>query len=149
VPPPESDDALGEGGKATLAALRRELRQIKGERDTLATQVRERADAEKSELERAVAARDEATGRVGTLELQVLKMTAAIEAGIPGHWKRLDGTDAEALAADAKAFAKELQDNGGDGGAGATPADLGAGPRPAPATGRDGFNAAIRSRVRR
>jgi hypothetical protein len=87
---------------------------------------------------------------VGTLELQVLKMQAAIEAGIPKQWKRLDGTTADELAADAKAFAKEVQQEAAnEATSGATPADLGAGARPAPATGRDGFNAAIRSRVRR
>lgn len=144
-------DELGEGGKSAIAALRRDLRALKSERDDLASRVREHDDAEKSELEKAVAARDEATGRVGDLELRMLKMQAAIDAGIPTQWKRLDGSTADELAADAKEFAKSLtQEAEGEQQTGATPAVLGAGARPgAPATGRDGFNAAIRSRVRR
>jgi hypothetical protein len=150
VPPPEGDE-LGESGKSAIAALRKELRTLKGERDDLASRVREHDDASKSELEKAVAARDEATGRVGDLELRMLKMQAAIDAGIPTHWKRLDGSNADELAADAKEFAKSIpQQTGDEQQTGATPATLGAGARPGtPATGRDGFNAAIRARVRR
>lgn len=150
VPPPEGGDEtdLGDAGKRALAQVRRELRTITSERDELSRAARERADAEKSEIEKVTAARDEATGRVQSLELQVLKMDAAIEAGIPAHWKRLDGSNADELLADAKEFAKQLTTTEGEDGA--TPADLGAGPRPGtPATGRDGFNAAIRARARR
>jgi hypothetical protein len=150
VPAPDTtDDELGEGGKAALATLRKELRTIKAERDELATAKRTAEDAERSELEKATASRDEATGRVSELELKVLKMTAAIDAGIPQHWSRLNGGNADELAADAKAFAKAFGPDNGNG-EGATPADLGAGARPGtPATGNAGFNAAIRSKVRR
>jgi hypothetical protein len=65
VPAPDTtDDELGEGGKAALATLRKELRTIKAERDELATAKRTAEDAERSELEKATASRDEATGRV-------------------------------------------------------------------------------------
>jgi hypothetical protein len=149
VPAPTDAADVGDAGKRALAELRRELRETKAERDTLASAKRDAEDAERSELEKATRDRDEATSKVGTLELKLRKMEAAINAGIPDQWMRLNGDTPDELDKDAKSFAESLGKTG-EGGGGATPADLGSGPRPgAPATGRDGFNAAIRARARR
>lgn len=145
---------LGDGGKAAIAALRRELKEVKGERDTLAQAQRAREDGERTELEKATRDRDEAVSARSSLELQVLKMQAAIEAGIPEHWMRLNGKDADELAADAKEFAKSLPGHTEEAstaqGTTAT-VDLGAGARTSAASsnGRNALNDAIRKRARR
>jgi hypothetical protein len=151
VPAPETASDLGDGGKRALAELRRELKDIRAERDELATAKRVQEDAERSELEKATRDRDEHKTARTALELKVMKMQAAIDAGIPGQWMRLNGTDLDELTKDAKAFAESLgtgnasSTNGNQ----ATPAELGAGPRPgAPATGSAGFSQTLRERAR-
>jgi hypothetical protein len=142
---PAPDDAASGGGDGAKRAL--------AERDALAAAKREAEDAERSELEKVTRDRDEASGKATTLELQVLKMEAAIRAGIPGQWMRLNGATADELDADAKTFAKSIgasSDDGGNNGSNASPADLGAGARPGvSATGSAGFSEVIRQRARR
>jgi hypothetical protein len=146
VPAPTADE-LGDTGTRALAALRRELKEAKTERDALAAEKRAAEDADRSELDLVKRENDELKATAA----RVLKMEAAIEAGIPTQWMRLNGSTADELKADAKAFAASLgKTDDSNGGSGATPADLGAGPRPGtPATGRDGFNAAIRAKANR
>lgn len=153
---PAPDDAAssgGDGAKRALAELRRELKEARSERDALAAAKREAEDAERSELEKVTRDRDEASGKATTLELQVLKMEAAIRAGIPGQWMRLNGATADELDADAKTFAKSIgktDDDESSNGKTASPADLGAGARTGvSATGSAGFSEVIRQRARR
>jgi hypothetical protein len=142
----DTDDGLGEAGKRALAALRRELNEVKVERDTALTAQRAREDAERTELEKAVRDKEEVATERDTLRTKVMRMEAAAAAGIPDQWQRLIGSTPEELAADAKSYAESL----GTTTETPTAADLGAGARPGtPATGRDGFNAAIRARARR
>ena len=148
VPNPNGDADLGDGGKRALADLRRELKEVKADRDSLRDAQQAREDAEKSELEKATRDRDEATSKLSAAELKVLKMEAAIDAGIPKQWMRLNGTTPDELKADAKTFAESLG-HSSDETPPATPADLGAGPRPgAPATGSAGFSARLREQSR-
>jgi hypothetical protein len=138
-------DELGEAGKRALADLRRELKETRTERDALRTAARDAADAERTDLEKAVRDRDDVTVERDTLREKALKMEAAIEAGIPDQWRRLIGNTPEELLADAKSYAEQLT-----GSSAPPPGDLGSGARPGtPATGVQGFNEAIRRRARR
>jgi hypothetical protein len=152
VPAPPGDADLGDGGKRALAELRRSVKELKTRNDELEAAQRTRDDADRTELEKATARGDEAATKASTLERTVLKMQAAIAAGIPDQWMRLNGDSADELEKDAKAFAESLgKGNGnGNGDTGATPASLGAGPRPgAPTTGSAGFSEVLRQRAKR
>lgn len=147
-----SRDDVGDAGKRALAEMRRELKQIKQERDTLKAAADAVADAERSELEKATTRAEAAERRTAELEHESLARTAAIEAGIPEWWDRLKGANADELASDAQKVAA---------GVGArspeqqqqrvSTADLGAGAREqsTPATGSAGFSETIRRRARR
>ena len=148
VPNPADAD-LGDAGKRALAEERKRNRELAARLSELETAQRERDDAEKSELEKATRDRDEATSKATVAERKAMQMEAAIKAGIPEHWSRLNGSTADELDKDATAFAETLGKTPPDGN-GATPATLGAGPRPGtPATGTAGFSETIRQRARR
>lgn len=143
--PTQPTEDLGDAGKRALADLRRELRSVQKERDDLATAKREREDGERTELEKAVRDRESVAGERDTLRDKVMKMEAAIDAGIPDQWRRLIGSTTEELVADAKSYAEQI-------GVNQEPErpDLGSGPRGGgSATGAAAFNEAIRRRARR
>jgi hypothetical protein len=143
-----STDNLGEEGRRALAELRREVKAAQKERDELRAAVRQREEAEQTDLQKATTRAEQAEVRIAELEHRQLQVQVATAAGIPQHWKRLVGKDEDELKADAEELKASLPTNG----SGATPApgDLGAGARtPAPATGSAAFSDTIRRRAKR
>jgi hypothetical protein len=140
-----ADDGLGDAGRRALSEVRKELKAAQKERDDLAAKVREREDAEKSEIEKATSRADAAESRIKALEHEQLQVRVATEAGIAHLWRRLLGSNEAELKADADELKKSLP----EGSAGPGP-DLGAGPRPtAPATGSAAFSDRLRKQARR
>jgi hypothetical protein len=91
--PPEVRKALQSEREARRNAERELKRYVDAER--------QRADAEKTEVQRQTDRAEAAEKRIATLEREGLARTVAAEAGIPDWWDRLQGDDVRALRADA------------------------------------------------
>ena len=94
--------------KRQLRAARRGARDADRELKTLRDREQARADAEKTELERATERAEAAEARVAALERQNLAQQIAAEAGIPEWADKLDGNDARAMKADAMRIRERL-----------------------------------------
>lgn len=84
-----------------LRAARRAERDAERELERYRNAEKARADAEKSELQRATERAEAAEARVAALERQNLAQQIAAEAGIPEWADKLDGNDARTMKADA------------------------------------------------
>lgn len=150
---PEQEAAIGAADKpdqvrVLVSEASRRARQAEVRVRELEQAERERADADKSELEKATTRADRAEARIAELEHTVLRSAVAMKFGIPAEEAhRLIGTTEDELAADAKAFAKRFIPGEGE----ASSPDLGAGARPrsGAATASQQFSDVIRQRARR
>jgi hypothetical protein len=147
---PDTPQETGEGGKRAIDALRRELRESNKRIRDFEEAERARADAERTDLDRATSRAEEAERRVGELEHEALQRQVAIEAEIADAWSRLRGSTREELEADAKDFVERYGTQAQQQQQSVPRPDFGAGARPTtPATGREGFNETIRRQRRR
>jgi hypothetical protein len=98
--------------KAALAAARKEAagyRTKLREAEPFVTKAKELEDAQKSDVEKLTAAQATEKARADKAEAQLLRVTAAIGAGLDVDMAdRLRGATAEELAADAKALAEKF-----------------------------------------
>lgn len=112
------DDGVPAGETAEQAALRKanaEAKKFRLQAREAQQRLKEHEDAGKTELERAQGTASEATSRATAAELKALKYEIAAEHNIPlSQALRLQGSDEASIAADAKAYAKELGVDGDD-----------------------------------
>lgn len=120
---PAKDGDLGDAGKKALEAERKARRDAEKANKSLADKLKEYEDRDKSELEKAQAAAQEAADRAAKAEAEALRLRLATELQIPpGLHKFLTGTDEDQLRAQIEELKPYLAESkrfqgGGDGGA--------------------------------
>jgi hypothetical protein len=127
-PGPQGD--VGDAGKRALAELRRDLRTKDTALQEATARIAELEAGQRSETENLRADNERLKGelgdreqRLGRLELDAQRRSAAAAAGIPEWWERLQGSTPEELETDAKQLAERLHPQ-------RPPTDLGQGARP-------------------
>lgn len=108
---------LGDAGKKALQAERDRAAAAEKRVKELEAAVKEREDAELSEVDRLTKQLQERDARIGELEstatqsgLDLIRYQVATEKGIPSAWvARLQGTDRESFEADADALLPSLR----------------------------------------
>lgn len=118
----QGDPALGDAGKAAIAAERK--RADEAEKAVKALQAEKAAleNAGKSDLEKALAkiseleaANTTLTAEVGTKDLTILRLNTGITEGLPANLiARLQGTDEETFKADAASLKELVPDTKSD-----------------------------------
>jgi hypothetical protein len=91
-----------------LKEERRRARSLEAELRQIREAEQARADAEKTDLQRATERAESAERRVASMEREMLARQVANEAGIPTLWHRLSGDDTRALRADAQRLREEM-----------------------------------------
>ena len=107
--PATGEEALGDPGKAALAAIRREKADAEKRARDLAAELQAIKDKDASASELATRKATEAETRAQSAEHKLAQITAAIEAKLDlSLAPRLQGSTPEELLADAKALAKQF-----------------------------------------
>jgi hypothetical protein len=107
-PEPVDDRLTVEQLREQVLAARRAEKRAERELGRFRKADQARADAEKSELERASERAETAERRLAEMERAELAKDIAREAGIPALWQRLSGVDSRSLRADALRLREEL-----------------------------------------
>lgn len=132
--PDEPTDA--EGWRKYVARINRESATRRRELEALQAKLKEREDAEKSELQKAVERAEAAEKRAAQSEIGLMRQRIGLEAKLPPELiDMIQGEDEDAMKAAAGRLAQYVRPNG----------DLGGGRGGSPAPPADDMNARIRA----